>query len=204
MTPCKVSSLLLLLVIFLSCNENRASKKYIGAAPSPGDSLDAFHGIAVHYNGPMSGIYGRNYAPDGYNLGLKWQCVEFVKRYYYEVLNHKMPDTYGHAKDFFDRELADGALNGRRNLLQFANGSSYRPQVNDIIVFDGWIGNEFGHVGIVSTVTAGQVEIIQQNVGMHTRAEYSLKHSGTYWTIENSRVLGWLRKQEIPNLFPAR
>jgi hypothetical protein len=61
----------------------------------------------VYYNGGVANVVGRNVSVDGYNLGLKYQCVEFVKRYYYQHLGHKMPDTYGHAKDFFDRNVAD-------------------------------------------------------------------------------------------------
>ncbi|MFA0963395.1 hypothetical protein AB9P05_16445 [Roseivirga sp. BDSF3-8] len=50
-------------------------------------------------------VSGRNLTPDGYNLGLKYQCGEFMKRYYYLHLNHKMPDSYGHARDFFNPSL---------------------------------------------------------------------------------------------------
>jgi hypothetical protein len=39
---------------------------------------------------------------------------EFVKRYDYEHLGHKMPDSYGHAKQFFNAALSDGALNLRQ------------------------------------------------------------------------------------------
>lgn len=63
--------------------------------------VDEFNGVKVYYNGSISNVSGRNVAKDGYSLGLKYQCVEFIKRYYYERFNHKMPDSYGHAKDFF-------------------------------------------------------------------------------------------------------
>lgn len=78
---------------------------------------------------------GRNISADGYNIGLKYQCVEFVKRYYLEHLGHKMPDTYGHAKDFFDRSLTDGMFNERRALIQYTNGSISSPQQGDLIIF---------------------------------------------------------------------
>lgn len=37
----------------------------------------------------------------GYYYGYKWQCVEYIKRFYYEAKGHKMPDSYGNAKDFW-------------------------------------------------------------------------------------------------------
>ena len=67
-----------------------------------GEQLDELNGVAIYYNGGVNTVQGRNLSQDGYNLGLRYQCVEFVKRYYFERHGHRMPDTYGHAKDFFD------------------------------------------------------------------------------------------------------
>ncbi|MDW5290896.1 hypothetical protein [Formosa sp. PL04] len=63
----------------------------------------------------MGHVSGRNTTPDGYNLGLKYQCVEFVKGYYYEHYNHKMPDSYGHAKSFFNSGIKDGKRRNQRD-----------------------------------------------------------------------------------------
>ena len=54
-----------------------------------GQKIDSLNGVYVFYNGNVSHVMGRNTTKDGYNLGLKYQCVEFVKRYYYEYFNHK-------------------------------------------------------------------------------------------------------------------
>ena len=62
-----------------------------------GQKMDSLNGVFVYFNGGVSNVNGRNTSPDGYNIGLKWQCVEFVKRYYFEKLNHKMPDAFGNA-----------------------------------------------------------------------------------------------------------
>jgi surface antigen len=164
---------------------------------SVGDKVDSLNGVYVFYNGTVSNVSGRNTTSDGYNLGLKYQCVEFVKRYYYEYLNHKMPDSYGHAKDFFDSKLADGKLSTRRNLLQFQNRGTSKPKVNDLLVFDGTRFNPYGHVAIISRVTDREVEIIQQNPGpfASSRATYRLIQTDNLWEIKESTVLGWLRKK---------
>lgn len=141
----------------------------------------------------MSNSSGRNLASDGYNLGLKWQCVEYVKRYYFETYGHKMPNSYGNAKDFFDRNVKDTKINYERNLLQFTNGSISKPKLNDILVLDGWMGNPYGHVGIISNVTDHSLEIVQQNVGKQSRSVFSLTQNKDHWYISSSRVLGWLR-----------
>ena len=106
---------------------------------SVGEKLDSLNGVYVYYNGGVNNVSGRNKAPDGYNLGLKYQCVEFVKRYYYEHLHHKMPDSYGHAVDFFDASLNDGERNAKRNLAQFTNPSISVPHKDDLLVYSGTV-----------------------------------------------------------------
>ncbi len=158
-----------------------------------GEAIDSFNGVEVYHNGPFSNVSGRNTTSDGYNLGLRYQCVEFVKRYYFERFDHRMPDSYGHAKDFFDPDVADGALNHRRNLLQFTNPSRLPPEVGDLIIFDGTIFNKFGHVAIVSEVTEGEIEFVQQNTGS-SRGRKGLRRKEEGWYVEDGSVLGWLRK----------
>lgn len=158
-----------------------------------GQIVDQFNGVNVYYNGKIGNVSGRNVTKDGYNLGQKYQCVEFIKRYYYERFNHKMPDSYGHAKHFFDSDIADGQINAKRNLLQFHNGSPTKPEVEDIIVLGKSL---YGHVAIISNVTANEIEIVQQNPGPNasSRATYPLIFKDGLWTIDNYRVLGYLRK----------
>ncbi|WP_370425013.1 CHAP domain-containing protein [Tenacibaculum dicentrarchi] len=164
-------------------------------APVFGDKIDSLNGVMVYYNGHVGTIKGRNRAKDGYNIGLKYQCVEFVKRYYYEYFKHKMPNSYGHAKSFFNTRLKDGKLNKDRNLIQYTNASKWKPKKNDLLVYSGTIFNRYGHVSIVSKVTDGKIEIIQQNPGVlgKSRVEFDLKKENNTWEIENSQILGWLR-----------
>lgn len=169
-----------------------------GMSHSPGDVVDSLDGVYVYYNGAVGSTYGRNTAPDGYNVGLRYQCVEFVKRYYYEHYGHKMPDPWGHARDFFDPTLDDGAWSPRRGLTQHRNGGACAPERGDLIVFGPTVYNAYGHVAIVSAVGGGRVEIIQQNPGPkgESRVEFALENRGGRWHIDNKRALGWLRKTE--------
>lgn len=163
-----------------------------------GEEIDQFNGVAVYYNGGVAHTDGRNLAPDGYNLGIKYQCVEFVKRYYYEQLGHSMPDSYGHAKHFFNSALADGSLNEQRNLLQFTNSSQSKPKEEDLLVFGPSSLNRYGHVAIVSKVTATSAQIVQQNPGPFgsSRETILLQSQDGRWRLMNDRVLGWLRQAD--------
>ncbi len=162
-----------------------------------GRPVDSLNGVYVYYNGSVGNVSGRNLADDGYNLGLRYQCVEFVKRYYYEHLEHRMPDSYGHAKDFFDASIGDGRVNPARNLLQYRNPGASSPRVDDLLVFDATSFNPYGHVAIVSAVDGDELEIIQQNPGplASSRDRIKVVRQGRSWRVDHGSVLGWLRKK---------
>ena len=46
--------------------------------PRWGTAIDSYNNVTVYYNGRVGSTNGRNTAPDGYNLGMKYQCVEFL------------------------------------------------------------------------------------------------------------------------------
>lgn len=174
-------------------------KKYI-KNPNPkyfvGQKLDSLNGVYVYYNGRVGHTGKRNLSEDDYNIGLEYQCVEFVKRYYYQHYHHKMPDSYGNAKDFYNDSIADSKLNSKRNLIQYKNPSTTKPAVGDLLIFDGHVGNKYGHVAIVSFVDDNKIEIIQQNPGPFAKSRIKIKltKKENQFKIESDRVLGWLRK----------
>jgi len=164
-----------------------------------GEVLDSHNGIPVYYNGEnYTNVSGRNVTSDGYNLGLKYQCVEFVKRYYYEHYNHKMPNSYGHAKEFFDKTLLDKDFNEERGLLQFRNVRTHKPMPGDMLIYDAYPNNPFGHIGIITEVGDDYVELIQQNFGTKTRQKLKLVEFAGIYTIADYDILGWLRSPTLP------
>lgn len=98
--------------LFLSRSNREPEGQVPGQAERPqvGDVVDELRGVKIYFNGDVGNTRERRRSSDGYNYGLAYQCVEFVKRYYFDALGHRMPDTWGHAKDFFDREVFDGEV----------------------------------------------------------------------------------------------
>ncbi|HUM51174.1 MAG TPA: CHAP domain-containing protein [Chitinophagales bacterium] len=172
-------------------NKNPNPKYFVG------QKLDSLNGVYVYYNGRVGHTGKRNLSVDGYNIGLEYQCVEFVKRYYYQYYHHKMPDAFGNAKDFFDDTIADRKLNSKRNLIQYKNPSVTKPAVGDLIIFDGHVGNKYGHVAIISAVDDNKIEIIQQNPGAFAKSRVKIDFikENNKFRIMNGRILGWLRKE---------
>ncbi len=169
------------------------SNKNNTAKPAIGKVIDKLNGIPIYYNGKVRHTNGRHLSTDGYNYGLRWQCVEFVKRYYYDHLDHKMPNPWGHAKQFFNLNLVEGEFNPERNLYQFRNGSKRKPQVDDIVVFGG---QSFGHVAIVAAVEDDYIELAQQNVGTESRVKLPMTLRKDRWVIRDAGVLGLLGKKK--------
>ena len=166
-----------------------------------GSAIDSYNGVNVYYNGNSKHIKGRNLSNDGYNFGLKYECTEFVKRYYYLHFNHKMPFTSGNAKDFYNINLKDGQRNIQRDLIQYSNPSKTKPEVDDLIIFPSNKFNHFGHVAIISKVTNNGIEVVQQNMGFSSRATFALVNTNNEWKVTGNpfgwvdvKCLGWLRK----------
>ena len=159
-----------------------------------GDKIDSYQGVAIFENGSaIDQSQGRHFSKDGYYYGQKWQCVEFVKRFYYDVLNHRMPDTFGHAKDFFDFSVPQGGLNACRGLVQYRNGGDIKPQKNDLLVYTN---TEYGHVAIVAEVESDWIEIVQQNAHSQARQKLVMTVSnGRYYVGNRWQPAGWLRKE---------
>lgn len=160
-----------------------------------GEAIDSLNGVYVYYNGMTDNVTERHWTWDGYNLGLKFQCVEFIKRYYYERFGHKMPDAYGNAVTYYNPRVPDGKMNAQRGLWQFDNPSRWRPAVNDIVVFDSTAHNPYGHIAIISKVSRHEIEIVQQNAGptSPSRVTYALDKTKDGWVIGNKLILGRLR-----------
>jgi len=44
-----------------------------------GDVVGEMNGIKVYCNGAVGNVSGGNLSSNGYNIGVKYQCVEFVR-----------------------------------------------------------------------------------------------------------------------------
>lgn len=193
----KFQYIIVLLIILFFLGFQVLKNTNLNPKYSIGEKIDSFNGVAIYHNGGVNNVSGRNVSKTGYNIGLKYQCVEFVKRYYLQYLKHKMPYSYGHAKSFYDKNLNDNELNKKRNLIQFNNLSCKRPEINDLIIFDGTIFNKYGHIAIITKVSDNHIEIIQQNPGIFgsTRETFKIKRNQDKWEVLNNKVLGRLRKK---------
>lgn len=154
--------------------------------------VDSYKNVPVYDNGSdYTKDHGENFSSEGYYYGLKWQCVEFVKRFYYVEKKVSMPNVYGNAKDFFDSSVPQGGLNEERGLIQYRNGGKMVPKPDDILVFRNSV---YGHVAIVTKVTPDSVEVIQQNEKSSRQVFKLVQKNQRYFVGATIQPAGWLRK----------
>jgi len=164
-------------------------------AQSFGDAMGSFNGVTSYYNpsGHVSNTY--NYLND-INTGMKWQCVEYVNRYYLQNYGQNIRIAGQNAVDYYGNAA-------QRGLDAYPNGGQVAPQIGDILCLSG---NTYGHVAIIREVNTSNIKVIQQNSGGADYVNFSFPRSGN--TINGTQlgsgytVQGWLRKAGVsaPNL----
>lgn len=186
----------LIVIVLAICSVIFASKKlyqaHIDKLNHIGKVMDSYKGVKVYYNGKnYAESHGKNYSNNGYYYGYKWQCVEYIKRFFYDVKGLSMPNGFGNAKDFFDSQIGQGKLNKDRGLIQYKNGGNEKPKPDDLLVFRD---TKYGHVVIITKVTDDHIEVIQQNMGNKARDEFKLEFKdGKYFVGGKRTPAGWLR-----------
>ncbi|HEY5534901.1 MAG TPA: CHAP domain-containing protein [Ignavibacteria bacterium] len=116
--------------------------------------LGTYNGIDVYSNGTVgnqSNLY--NYE-NGTNTGMKWQCVEYVNRYYLLIYNKNIRVPGHNGNEYFPNATQHG-------LTAYLNNGTTSPAIGDILCFSG--GN-YGHVAIVREVGSTYIRVAQQNV----------------------------------------
>lgn len=136
---------------------------------------------------------------NGTYTGIKWQCVEFARRWLLDDRGVVFGDVDTAADiwgiDFVTR-VSD---NAQLALLTFLNGSFRAPQVRDLLIYTKEYLNT-GHVAVVTDVDleAGFVEVAEQNfLNRNWPEDYArritfVRKDGRYWILDQY-LLGWKR-----------
>lgn len=187
-----MKKLYLLLIFFLNISISSQENLKIVETQSFGDEVGSFNGVSAYSNGTVTNNSGVYNTSAGINTGLKWQCVEFVNRYYYKLFNVDLKSSpiYGNANHYYSNGTSAG-------LIQLPNGNTSPPQVGDIICSNG---GDYGHIAIVREVNTDNVKVIQQNwsnTSSDNNKSLTLAHTGNIYTIGSFNtsypIVGWLR-----------
>lgn len=168
-------------------------------------------GIAI-YSSDYSTIDENEYTDDsamrsyvnGEYMGMKWQCVEFARRFLY--INYGLVFTdVGMAYEIFSLRFLRQVVNDKiLPLYAFANGSCQAPIAGSLLIWQkGGEFQETGHVAIITQIIDKKVMIAEQNVtfaplplGQQWTRELTLHVKDGCYTIEDtfedSEILGWM------------
>jgi glutathionylspermidine amidase/synthetase len=155
-------------------------------------------GVEAYSNcNPGCVIYEPNYW-EGTYTGIKWQCVEYARRWL--LVNRGV--VFGDvdiAADIWNNidHLTEVATNKIIPLESYLNGSNIPPQVGDLLVYAKAFHNT-GHVAVVIEVDikGGVVNVGEQNYnndpwpGGFSRKIELIKMGKNYWLLD-AYLLGW-------------
>ena len=135
---------------------------------------------------------------DGIYTGIKWQCVEYARRW---LLIHKGA-VYGDVETAADiwheiDHLTDVATNKKIPLESFLNGSKHPPGVGDLLIYARALYNT-GHVAVITNVDfeKGLIEVGEQNYSNdlwpddYARTIKFIKNGENFWLLDGY-LLGW-------------
>jgi len=147
-------------------------------------------------------VFSPNFYPDkkhGTYTGIKWQCVEYARRWL--LINKGV--VYGDvdiAADIWGLDFVTRVKDKTNfKLLGFANGDSSPPKVGDLLIYaKAYL--KTGHVAVISNIDskAQMIEVAEQNFnntkwnGNHARSIPFVKHNGQFWLLD-AYLLGWKR-----------
>jgi hypothetical protein len=173
---------LIFVLLFAACSDregvNPSAEAQSGFTMAPcGSALATFDGTTAYSNG-VDTSSGYSCAGSG-AYGYRYQCVELVMRHF---TTHWGLHWYGNARDLLNWAPLD-------TVDVYYNGDAAHPPVpGDMVV---WEVGTYGHVALVTAVTASEVDVIEQNVVGNGTAvlPYNGASIGARWT--NWVPAGW-------------
>lgn len=136
----------------------------------------------------------------GTYTGIKWQCVEYARRWLL-VNNGTVYGDVDVAADIWNKiDHVKDVKSGREvKLIKYANGAQTHPKRGDLVVYAREYLNT-GHVAIVTEINTdkGWIRVAEQNLlNQAWPADYArqlklIKQDEKYWLLD-PYVLGWKR-----------
>ncbi|MGD8569384.1 MAG: CHAP domain-containing protein [Gammaproteobacteria bacterium] len=136
---------------------------------------------------------------DGTYTGIKWQCVEYARRWL--LVNKGV--VYGDvdiAADIWGLDYVTRVKDKTKlKMLSYPNGNAKRPEAGDLLVYaKAYL--KTGHVAVISKVDPASktVQVLEQNYNntkwarKYSRIIPYVQHDNKYWLLD-AYLLGWKR-----------
>ena len=138
--------------------------------------------------------------------GLKYQCVEYARRYLIYSLNLTF-DQVSNAHEIFNlNHFININTNTQIPITKSSNKSSLRPRKHMLLIYDKFNSEHHetsitGHVAVITKVSTNHVYICEQNWSdTKWKSSYSrklklrsyIKNDLKYYEIMENNILGWI------------
>jgi len=135
----------------------------------------------------------------GTYTGIKWQCVEYARRWLFRNKGVVYGDVDVAADIWAINYVTRIKDDKKLEMTTYPNGNEKAPQVGDLIVYaKAYL--KTGHIAVISGINnkTQQLKVIEQNY-KNTKwpADYArkipfIKQDGKYWVLD-AYILGWKR-----------
>lgn len=137
-------------------------------------------------------------------MGIKWQCVEYARRWLFIRKGCVFDSIDGAADMWTELSVVQRVVDGQCfSLKQHPNGSPSPPQNESLLIYPRF-GEDlpYGHVAIIVDVLPGYIRVAEQNYNSHywnrnygRQIPYALKN-GSYYIEDAYPVLGWMSTED--------
>jgi hypothetical protein len=134
--------------------------------------------------------------------GLKWQCVEFARRYL--ILNSNITfNEVDWAYQIFDLNNFITLDNKIINIQKCVNGSNNIPKEGSLLIWDKYVDiNCTGHVAIIVKVNNDNIMIAEQNRdNIKWNNNYSrninIEYNDNKFIILDNNIIGWINYSSV-------
>lgn len=148
------------------------------------------YGVVAYLNkGPHKGE--KNYVK-GHYTGLKWECVEYARRWFIQMRGITFEDV-ATAEDLWKLKTAKEITTGKN--ITFMNGTrkngkgmqaTSMPPVGALLIYRKTNKDPYGHVAVVVKVNRVTVDVAEQNYSLKKWKGYSRRVNMT-----DPDIIGW-------------
>lgn len=122
------------------------------------------NGTPAYSNGGSA--HGKSGFESNGSLGMKWQCVEFSRRWLWDHAGLMLPDIHI-AAQIFSIPYVFNAAGEQVEVRPVRNNSTEKPTPNSFIIYCSAVGSFPGHIGVIVEVTDTEVRVADQNRFCH-------------------------------------
>ncbi|CAF3723961.1 unnamed protein product [Rotaria sordida] len=145
----------------------------------------------------------------GIYTGLKWQCIEFARRWLL-LCKSCIFQNIGYAADMWQELIyVERVTDGQKFPLKtYSNGSLYKPECGSLLIYLRSEDSPYGHVAVICKVQESFIRVCEQNYQFHywssnyARQIPMIYRNGLYYIEDNYDVYGWMEIENNDQLKP--